>query len=113
MSNVGRLTSTGDCRPLHARLAGVRCDPVARSGSLPGRAVARGAPPDGPADGKLNGMDTRSPDIITAVEGQPVRTESELRAALRGGSGGVVSLEVSNPADQSQGRRIVRLRLAR
>jgi len=75
--------------------------------------VVREVAPDGPADGKLQGMDTRSPDIITAVEGQPVKTEADLRAALRGGSGGVVSLEVYNPADQTQGRRVVRLRLAK
>ena len=75
--------------------------------------VVREVAPDGPADGRLFGLDSRSPDIITAVEGQPVKSESDLRAALRGGSGGVVSLEVYNPADQTQGRRVVRLRLAR
>ena len=74
--------------------------------------VVRDVASDGPADGKLTGVDSRSPDIITAVEGQPVRTESDLRAALRGGSGGVVSLEVYN-AEFAGNRRIVRIRLAR
>ena len=69
--------------------------------------------PDGPAEGRLNGVDTRSPDIIVGVEGQPVRTEAELRAALRNGSGGVVTLEVYNGAfeDGQGGRRVVRIRL--
>ena len=77
--------------------------------------VVREVASDGPADGKLFGLDSRTPDIITAVEGQPVRSESDLRTALRNGSGGVVSLEVYNPAaDQGPGnRRIVRIRLAR
>ena len=78
--------------------------------------VVREVAPDGPADGKLFGIDSRSPDIITAVEGQPVRTESDLRTALRNGSGGVVSLEIYNPASdngQAGNRRVVRIRLAR
>lgn len=77
--------------------------------------VVREVSPDGPADGKLFGVDGRSPDIITAVEGEPVRTEADLRSALRNGSSGIVTLEVYNPGfDGGQGgRRIVRLRLAR
>jgi serine protease Do len=72
--------------------------------------------PDGPAENRLQGADTRSPDIITAVEGQPVRTEAELRAALRtAGSSGIVSLNVYNPGlnNGQGGRRVVRIRLAR
>ncbi len=78
--------------------------------------VVRDVAPDGPADGKLVGIDDArtAPDIITAVEGQPVRNEGDLRAALRNGSGGVVSLEVYNASDTGPGnRRIVRVRLAR
>jgi serine protease Do len=78
--------------------------------------VVREVASDGPADGKLFGIESRSPDIITAVEGQPVRSESDLRTALRNGSGGVVSLEVYNPASdngQTGNRRVVRIRLAR
>ncbi|HET9513424.1 MAG TPA: Do family serine endopeptidase [Gemmatimonadales bacterium] len=75
--------------------------------------VVKEVAPDGPAEGRLNGVDTRSPDIIVGVEGQPVRTEAELRAALRNGSGGVVTLEVYNGAfeDGQGGRRVVRIRL--
>ena len=77
--------------------------------------VVKEVAPDGPADGRLNGADTRSPDIIVSVEGQPVRTEAELRAALRTGSAGVVTLEVYNAAFENGqgGRRVVRLRLRR
>ena len=78
--------------------------------------IVRDVASDGPADGKLYGVDSRAPDIITAVEGQPVRSESDLRAALRNGSSGIVSLEVFNPAvDSGNGsnRRVVRIRLAR
>ncbi|HKP28547.1 MAG TPA: Do family serine endopeptidase [Gemmatimonadales bacterium] len=78
--------------------------------------VVRDVATDGPADGKLNDVETRAPDIITAVEGQPVRSESDLRTALRNGSSGIVSLEIYNPAiDNGSGsnRRVVRIRLAR
>ncbi len=78
--------------------------------------VVREVVPDGPSDGRLVGEDTQSPDIITAVEGQAVRTEAELRAALRSaGSSGIVSLNVYNPGlpDGQPTRRVVRVRLAR
>ncbi len=49
-------------------------------------------------------------DIIEAVEGKPVRTESELRAALKGaGNAGIVTLRVYNP--RVDARRIERIRL--
>jgi serine protease Do len=68
--------------------------------------------PDGPAENRLFSTESRSPDIITAVEGQPVRTEAELRAALRtAGASGIVSLNVYNPVQGS--RRVVRIRRAR
>jgi serine protease Do len=78
--------------------------------------LVREVSPDGPADGRLFGMDGPSPDIITAVEGLPVRTEAELRTALRSmRPGDVVSLQVYNPDSNAGqgGRRIVRVRLGR
>ena len=50
------------------------------------------------------------PDIITAVNGRAVRTEAELRDALRNaGAGKVVSLDIYN--SRSDARRIERVRL--
>ena len=77
--------------------------------------VVRDVSPDGPADGRLYGVDSQSPDIITAVEGTPVRSEADLRAALRSASSGVVTLQIFNPGlnDGQGGRRVVRVRLIR
>ncbi len=62
---------------------------------------------DGPASDKLVGAEGGSPDVILKVEGQPVRTESELRTALRNaGPGGIVTLIVYNPQAQE---RVVRV----
>ena len=62
---------------------------------------------DGPASDKLVGADSGSPDVILKVEGQPVRTEAELRSALRNaGPGGIVTLIVYNPRAQE---RVVRI----
>ncbi|TFG47953.1 MAG: Do family serine endopeptidase [Gemmatimonadales bacterium] len=76
--------------------------------------VVRDLQPDSPAEGRLQGLASQSPDIIVAVENIPVRTEAELRSALQAvGSGGVVTLMVYNPGlpDGTPGRRAVRLRL--
>jgi serine protease Do len=73
--------------------------------------------PYGPADGLLfapNGSPAGI-DVITAIEGQPVRSESDLRAALRSfRPGEVVSLSVYTPPIQNApaATRIVRLRLS-
>ncbi len=62
---------------------------------------------DGPSGDKLVGVESGSPDVILKVEGQPVRTEAELRAALRSpGPGGIVTLIVYNPQGQE---RVVRV----
>jgi serine protease Do len=76
--------------------------------------VVREVAPDGPADGRLFGTEGQSPDIIVAVESTPVRTEADLRSALRSTSG-VVSLTIYNAAlnEGQGGRRVVRIRLAR
>ena len=66
--------------------------------------------PDGPAAERLVGADTGNPpDVILRVEGTAVRTEADLRAALRqAGPGGIVTLIVHNPRFQE---RVVRLAL--
>ena len=67
--------------------------------------------PYGPADGVLSGADSRSPDIIIAAEGRPVRNEGDLRTAIReAGRNGVLSLTIMNPSD-SHRTRVVRVQL--
>ncbi|MDZ4259851.1 MAG: trypsin-like peptidase domain-containing protein [Gemmatimonadales bacterium] len=57
--------------------------------------LVRSVPSTSPASGKLLGSDKSSNfDVITAVEGKAVRTEAELRAALKDGKNGVVSVTV-------------------
>ena len=66
--------------------------------------------PNGPAYQQLYGTDDNGPDIILAVEGQQVRTETELRAALRAaGKGSIVTLRVYNAGAKIA--RIERIRL--
>jgi len=67
--------------------------------------------PEGPAFQNLNDLSTRAPDIIIAVEGKPIRTEAELRAAIRdAGPGGILSMQVYNVALKQ--RRIERIKLS-
>jgi len=50
------------------------------------------------------------PDIILSVEGKPVKTEADLRNALKGEKpGNIVTLGVYNP--RAQGRRVERIKL--
>jgi serine protease Do len=66
--------------------------------------------PAGPAAEALIDATTGQPDIITAVNGKPVRTERELRDALReAGAGKIVSLDLYN--SHTDLRRIERVRL--
>jgi S1-C subfamily serine protease len=51
------------------------------------------------------------PDVITAVEGKPVRSEAELRAALTDARNGVVTLSVYSQHPDILGQRVVRVRL--
>ncbi|MEP6472763.1 MAG: trypsin-like peptidase domain-containing protein [Gemmatimonadota bacterium] len=69
--------------------------------------------PNGPAwDVLSDGTRGSAPDVILSVEGKPVRTEAELRAALKdAGSGGIVSLRVYTPTQGGGVRRVERLRL--
>jgi serine protease Do len=66
--------------------------------------------PNGPAYQDLATPEEGGPDIITAVEGAPVRSEAELRAALRSaGRGAIVTLKVYNVRNDNS--RIVRIKL--
>lgn len=72
---------------------------------------------EGPAaEVPLFGVESGNPDIILSVEGTPVRTEAELRAALKdAGPGGIVTLVLYNKAGEAQGggRRVARVQLTR
>ncbi len=62
---------------------------------------------DGPAGEALLGAESGSPDVILRVEGQPVRTEADLRSALKqAGPGRIVTMIVYNPQAQE---RVVRV----
>jgi serine protease Do len=66
--------------------------------------------PNGPSFGELVPLDQGGPDVIQSVEGTPIKSEADLRAALRGmKKGDIVTLKVYNArVDQS---RIMRVRL--
>ena len=74
------------------------------------RSIRQGAP----AEDKLCPADAcaRPADVITEVEGKPVRSEAELRDALNGGRHGIVTLTVVARSDRTRAAssRIVRLR---
>ena len=66
--------------------------------------------PNGPAYGELFPVEEGGPDVITSVEGNAIKTDADLRSALRGSSkGDIVTLRVYNGrADQT---RVIRIRL--
>jgi serine protease Do len=67
--------------------------------------------PGGPTWNLLYDEETGGPDVIVSVEGKPVKTEAELRNAIRAEApGSVVTLRVYNPRQQA--RRVERVRLA-
>ena len=68
--------------------------------------------PGGPAwETLVDDPQRNGPDIILSIEGKPVRTEAELRNALKAEkAGSIVTLGIYNPTEQS--RRIDRIRLA-
>jgi serine protease Do len=67
--------------------------------------------PGGPSWETLYDEERGGPDVILSVEGKPVKTEADLRNALRAEApGSVVTLRVYNP--RQQGRRVERVRLA-
>jgi serine protease Do len=73
--------------------------------------VVTNVTPGGPAWETLFDDPQRGgPDIILSVEGKPVRTEAELRNALKAEKpGSIVTLGIYNP--RAQGRRVERIRL--
>jgi len=78
--------------------------------------VVQSVDQEGPAaEVPLFGVESGNPDIILSVEGTAVRTEAELRAALKNaGPGGIVTLVLYNKAGaaiQGGGRRVVRVQL--
>jgi serine protease Do len=68
--------------------------------------------PGGPAwETLFDDPQRNGPDIILSVEGKPVRTEADLRNALKAEKpGSIVTLGVYNP--RAQGRRVERIRLS-
>ncbi len=67
--------------------------------------------PNGPSYGVLRAPQEGGPDIIQSVEGTPIRTETDLRAALKAaGKGEIVTLRVYN-AGQARQSRVERIRL--
>ena len=76
------------------------------------RSIKEGAP----AEEKLCPADAcgRPADVITEVEGKPVRSEAELRDALAGGRHGIVTLTIvfGDQKTRAASTQIVRLRLA-
>jgi S1-C subfamily serine protease len=64
--------------------------------------------PNGPSCGSLRSPEEGGPDIIQAVEGAAVRTEQDLRTALKAaGKGEIVTLRVYNVgAKQSRVERV-------
>lgn len=68
--------------------------------------------PGGPAwETLFDDPQRNGPDIILSVEGKPVRTEAELRNALKAEKpGSIVTLGIYNP--RAQGRRVERIRLS-
>jgi S1-C subfamily serine protease len=66
--------------------------------------------PGGPAWNTLSDGDQGGPDIITEVEGRPVRSPADLRDAIKGMKpGDVVSLRVYNTG--AKNRRVERIKL--
>ncbi len=65
--------------------------------------------PNGPAYTSIYSLSEGGPDVIQSVEGTPVRSEAELRSALKAaGKGAIVTLKIFNPQVPA---RIVRIRL--
>ena len=66
--------------------------------------------PGGPSWESLADERRGGPDIILSVEAKPVTSPSELKSALEGQAGSVVTLRVYNP--RSQTKRIERVKLS-
>jgi serine protease Do len=98
--------------PMTQEDAAARNIPAIRAAG--GGLVVTDVQPEGPAYGKLAAPSQLGTDVILKVEGQPVRTRAELRAALRKyKSGDIATLVVYQMAmDGSRGlQRVVRIRM--
>ncbi|HEV2291933.1 MAG TPA: trypsin-like peptidase domain-containing protein [Gemmatimonadales bacterium] len=74
-------------------------------------AVVTDVDPNGPSAQYLADEASGGPDIITAVEGHPVKGDADLRKALKAaGPGTIVTLDVYNARTDS--RRLTRIKLA-
>jgi serine protease Do len=108
-SNPGDTTPTASIQPLGIKVTPVTPE-IASELQLPSSVrglVVQEVDRDGPAGEALLGVESGSPDVILRVEGQPVRTEAELRAALRQpGPGRIVTMIVYNAQAQE---RVVRV----
>jgi len=69
--------------------------------------------PYGPADGLLFAPQQGVVDVITAIEGKPVRSEADLRNVVRSAAPGeIISLTVFQPSNDAGGRnRVVRVKI--
>ena len=110
--NTGESPGTATIRPLGVTVSPVTAAIAADLG-LPSSArglLVQSVEQDGPSADKLVGAESgAAPDVILKVEGSPVRTEAELRSALRqAGPGGIVTLIVYNARFQE---RVVRMAL--
>ena len=86
---------------------------LARAHEVGGGMVVTDVSPDSPAYQRLlTQSDNGGPDIILKVNGQPVRTNAEFRAAVAGAKkGDVLTLVVLNISQQSPRERVLRLRV--
>jgi serine protease Do len=105
--------STSSIRPLGisvSPLTSVQAEQLGVPGTVRGL-VVREVEQDGPSAEDLIGASSGNvPDVIVSVEGVPVRTEAELRTALRrAGPGGIVTLIVYNA--QFRAQRVERIKL--
>jgi serine protease Do len=75
--------------------------------------IVKQIPTGSPLEDLLNAQSRlRYADVITEVEGNPVRTESEFRAAVgKGGRNGIITLRVLSGIPGYEGERIVRVPL--
>lgn len=108
-SNPGDTSPTASIQPLGIKVTPLTPE-IASELRLPSSVrglVVQEVDRDGPAGEALLGTESGSPDVILRVEGQPVRTEAELRAALRQpGPGRIVTMIVYNAQAQE---RVVRV----
>jgi serine protease Do len=117
-ADEGDSDNAGDAGGSVMNRLGVSVEPVtpdiAQQLQLPGNMrglVVTNVTPGGPAwETLFDDPQRNGPDIILSVEGKPVRTEAELRNALKAEKpGSIVTLGIYNP--RAQGRRVERIKL--